>query len=96
MHRRDRHLTSHGGLLTYVNSALRTQRRPDLEHAAIKCLTVEINASQKDKLLLFSCYRPPSQSPHFFFEHLSMLIAKAEKETPHIILLGDLNCKHRA
>ena len=49
MHRRDRPSASHGGgLLVYLNSALRTQRRPDLEHRSIECIALEMTITRQN------------------------------------------------
>ena len=63
MHRRDRPSAFHGGgLLVYLNSALCTRRRPDLEHRAIECIALEMTTTTlNEKIFLFSCYRPPAQ-----------------------------------
>ena len=65
--RRDRPNGTHGGLLVYARSHLRTTRRQDLECPDIECLTLELNLCTQGKMLLFFCYHPPDFPPDLFF-----------------------------
>ena len=91
--RRDRPEGLHGGVMLYAKNTLNCRRRTDLEHEKIECIVLEL-IFQRDKHLLFFCYRPPNQSPDFFFETLSTKLALAEAEQAVISVIGDFNAKH--
>ena len=69
----------------YVNSAMRTRRRTDLE--AVECIALEINLPYTNFLLL-SCYKQPDHSPELFFSALSRILSKAT-EYSMLLVHGD-------
>ena len=91
--RHDRPEGLHGGVMWYAKNTLNCRRRTDLEHEKIECIVLEL-IFQRDKHLLFFCYRPPNQSPDFFFETLSTKLAVDEAEQAIISVIGDFNAKH--
>ncbi len=91
--RQDRVHRTHGGLMVYVDSRIRTHRRSDLEVRDIECIALELSLPDRGKFLLFFCYRPPDHSPEHFFDCLSERLSLATNHSA-LFLLGDFNAKH--
>ena len=58
----------------------------------IECGIIEISL-KKQKLLLFSIYRPPSQHEKYFFEEIGKGLDFYSSQYESICLIGDFNCE---
>ena len=85
--RRDRNENG-GGVCLYISDQLSGKRRSDLEDPDVELLWVEIDIPSHPncKLLVGSCYRPPSSKMDFYDKLETVLDTVAES---NILLLGD-------
>ena len=82
---------STGGLLTYVNCNIPSrQLKYLLTPPDIQCIAVELNL-RKQKWLIFSIYRNPSQNLRYFLSHLTALLDYYSENYENIIIIGDFN-----
>ena len=56
----------------------------------MECVCFEINL-RGNKWVIFSIYRPPSQSEAYFFENLGIAIDRYSEKSENFLLLGDVN-----
>ncbi len=82
-----------GGLLIYVREGvpfkeLSVYKPPN----DIECGIIEISL-KKQKWVLFSIYRPPSQSEKYFFEEIGKGLDFYSSKYESICLIGDFNCE---
>ena len=82
-----------GGLLIYAREdvpfkELSVYKAPN----DIECGIIEISL-KKQKWLLFSIYRPPSQPETYFFEEIGKGLDLYSSQYESICLIGDFNCE---
>ena len=83
--------TSTGGLLTYVKSNLPSRQLTSVPVPCdIQCILIEINL-RKQKWLLLSIYRNPSQNLRYFLNGISSLLDYYSTTYENIVILGDFN-----
>ena len=82
-----------GGLLIYVKEGVPFKElsvyKPPKD---IECGIIEISL-KKQKWLLFSIYRPPSQSEEYFFDEIGKGLDFYSSKYESICLIGDFNCE---
>ena len=82
-----------GGLLIYVKEGVPFKElsvyKPPKD---IECGIIEISL-KKQKWLLFSIYRPPSQSEEYFFDEIGKGLDFYSSKYEGICLIGDFNCE---
>ena len=80
-----------GGVLVYVKSSIRS-RRLSCENLCnfIEAVSFEIN-SRKEKWLVISIYRPPSQSSVYFLNNLTKLIDFFADTYENYLIMCDFN-----
>ena len=82
-----------GGLLIYVRERAPvkelTQCKTPLD---IECGMIEINL-KRQKWLLVSIYRPPSQAQQYFFDEIGKMLDHHCRQYENLILIGDFNCE---
>ena len=81
---------SSGGLLLYVNESIPSRLLPHSLPTDIQCIPIELNL-RKQKWLVVSIYRPPSQSIKYFVEKISDQLDLFSAKYDNIIVLGDFN-----
>ena len=88
--RRDRKENAGGGILVYVKEGVCCKQRPDLEHARLECIWLEVQPVHSKSFLVGHLYRPPNSTIQWneIFEKSLEKVLKEEKE---IYLLGDFN-----
>ena len=80
-----------GGLLVYVRSDIpSTELKSFKFDNDVECVCFEINLRGK-KWVIFSIYRPPSQSEAHFFENLGKAVDHYSEKYENFSLLGDFN-----
>ena len=80
-----------GGLLVYVRSDIpSTELKSFKFDNDVECVCFEINLRGK-KWVIFSIYRPPSQSEAHFFENLGKAVDHYSEKYENFLLLGDFN-----
>ena len=82
-----------GGLLVYVRDRapikeLRSYKPPN----DIECSLIELTV-KKQKWILISIYRPPSQPEQYFFYEIGTALDHFCTKYENIILIGDFNCQ---
>ena len=82
-----------GGLLVYVRERapikeLRSYKPPN----DIECSLIELTV-KKQKWILISIYRPPSQPEQYFFCEIGKALDHFCTKYDNIILIGDFNCE---
>ena len=88
--RRDRCNKKGGGILVYISDNVSYRHRPDLEHAEIESISIEISYPNTKPFLLNIVYRPPNSHQHWIYIFESML--KSYEEFYHEYhVLGDFN-----
>ena len=90
--RRDRNKNG-GGLLVYARDGapirqLSSYNFPD----DIEAIVIEINL-RKQKWLVISAYRPPSQCPKYFFGEIEKGMDIFSSKYENFIIIGDFNCE---
>ena len=82
---------SSGGLLLYVNKQLPSRQLHRCPLADdMQVIMVEVNL-RKQKWLLLSIYRPPSQNVKYFLDNISTVIDFYSTTYENIIVIGDFN-----
>ena len=79
-----------GGMLVYVNSNIASRRLDYILPADIQIIPIEINI-RKQKWLLISVYRPPSQNLCYFIDKLSSMLDHFANSYTNFIIMGDFN-----
>ena len=71
----------------------RQRRRFDLElnTSAFEIIILEVQLYKKEKWLICSCYKPPSIKDSVFERSFSELLNSLQIESPHILIIGDIN-----
>ena len=92
LHRKDRNAHG-GGVITYIRSDLPHRRRFDIELNinAIELIILEVQLYKKEKWFICSCYKPPSIKDSVFEKSFSELLNSLHIESPHILIIGDIN-----
>ena len=92
LHRKDRNAHG-GGVITYIRSDLPHRRRFDIELNinAIEVIILEVQLYKKEKWFICSCYKPPSIKDSVFEKSFSELLNSLQIESPHILIIGDVN-----
>ena len=93
LHRKDRNAHG-GGIVTYIRSDLPHRRRTDLElnyASAFELVVLEVQFYKKEKWFICSCYKPPCIKDSVFERSFSELLNSLQIETPHILIIGDIN-----
>ena len=82
---------SSGGLLTYVNSKIPSRQLLSLKIPSdIQCIVIELNL-RKQKWLLLSIYRIPSQNLKYFLSNITLILDYYSSNYENIAILGDFN-----
>ena len=80
-----------GGLLVYVRSDIPSHQLNSFEFSDdIECISLEINLRKK-KWVLFSEYRPPTQSQENLFENLGRALDHYSENYENFMFIGDFN-----
>ena len=80
-----------GGLLVYVRSDIPSHQLKSFKFSDdIECISFEINLRKK-KWVLFSVYRPPTQSQDNLFENLGLALDHYSENYDNFMFLGDFN-----
>ena len=80
-----------GGLLVYVRSDIPSHRLYSFKFPdAIECISFEINLRKK-KWVLFSVYRPPTQSQDYLLENLGRALDHYSENYENFMSIGDFN-----
>ena len=80
-----------GGLLVYIKSSIPSRKRScDGIHNSIQAIPFEINL-RKEKWLVISIYRPPSQDSVFFLNSLTKMIDLFADKYDNYLIMGDFN-----
>ena len=92
LHRQDRNVHG-GGIVTYIRSYLPHRRRTDIESNGngIETIVFEVQLHEKEKWFICSCYKPPHTKNSVFESNFNKLLTCVQMESPHILILGDLN-----
>ena len=82
---------STGGLLTYVNSKIPSRQLFSFSLPSdIQCIAIELNL-RKQKWLVLSIYRNPSQNLKYFLDNLTALLDYYSAKYENLVILGDFN-----
>ena len=80
-----------GGLLVYVRSDIPSHQINSFKFSdGIECISFEINL-RKQKWVLFSVYRPPTQSQDYLFENLGRALDHYSENYENFMFIGDFN-----
>ena len=80
-----------GGLLVYVRSDIPSHQLNSFKFSDdIECISFEMNLKKK-KWVLFSVYRPPTQSQENLFEHLGRALDHYSENYENFMFIGDFN-----
>ena len=80
-----------GGLLVYVRSDAPSHQLNSLKFSDdIECISFETNLRKK-KWVLFSAYRPPTQSQEILFENLGRALDHYSENYENFMFIGDFN-----
>ena len=80
-----------GGLLVYVRSDIPSHQLKSFRFSNdIECISFEINLRKK-KWVLFSVYRPPTQSQDNLFENLGLALDHYSENYDNFMFLGDFD-----
>ena len=80
-----------GGILVYVRSDIPSHQVNSYKFSAgIECISFEINLRKK-KWVLFSVYRPPTQSQDHLFENLGRALDHYSDNYENFMFIGDFN-----
>ena len=80
-----------GGLLVYVRSDIPSHRLHSFKFSdGIECISFEINLRKK-KWVLFSVYRPPTQSQDYLLENLGRALDHYSEKYENFMFIGDFN-----
>ncbi len=82
-----------GGMLIYVRERAPVKELTPLKTPKdIECGIIEIDL-KKQKWLLITKYRPPSQAQQYFFDEIGKLLDHYCPHYENLILIGDFNCE---
>ena len=90
LYRRDRADDNHGGICVYVNQALFSCRRQELELPQLECIWVEISLHNR-KELLGTFYRPPSANNLVYSSIEDSIGLAFDTNISNITITGDFN-----
>ena len=80
-----------GGILVYVGSDIPSHQVNSYKFSeGIECISFEINL-KKMKSVLFSVYRPPTQSQDYLFENLGRALDHYSDNYENFMFIGDFN-----
>ena len=80
-----------GGLLIYVRSDIPSHQLKSFKFSdGVECISFEINLRKK-KWVLFSVYRPPTQSQDYLFENLGRALDHYSENYENFMFMGDFN-----
>ena len=80
-----------GGLLVYVRSDMPSHQLNSFKFSYdIECISFETNLRKK-KWVLFSVYRPPTQSQENLFENLGRALDHYSENFENFMFIGDFN-----
>ena len=80
-----------GGILVYVRSDIPSRQVKSYKFSdGIECISFEINLRKK-KWVLFSVYRPPTQSQDYLFENLGRALDHYSDNYENFMFIGDFN-----
>ena len=81
----------YGGVMVYVNADIPSRELGRINLPTdIQIIPIELNL-RKQKWVIFTLYRPPSQPLSYFMSHLTQIIDYYYKCYDRFILLGDFN-----
>ena len=80
-----------GGILVYVKSSVPSRKlKCDVLLKSIQAIPFELNL-RKEKWLVISIYRPPSQDSEFFLNSLTVILDHFTKAYDNYLIMGDFN-----
>ena len=80
-----------GGILVYVKSSVTSRKlKCDVLLKSIQAIPFELNL-RKEKWLVISIYRPPSQDSEFFLNSLTVILDHFTKAYDNYLIMGDFN-----
>ena len=80
-----------GGILVYVRSDIPSHQVKSYKFSeGIECISFEINLRKK-KWVLFSVYRPPTQSQDYLFENLGRALDHYSDDYENFMFIGDFD-----
>ena len=80
-----------GGILVYVKSLVPSRKlKCDVLLKSIHAIPFELNL-RKEKWLVISIYRPPSQDSEFFLNSLTIILNHFTKTYDNYLIMGDCN-----
>ena len=80
-----------GGILVYVQSDIPSYQVNSFKFSTgMECISFEINLRKK-KWMLFSVYRPPTQSQDYLFENLGRALDQYTDNYENFMFIGDFN-----
>ena len=88
--RKDRNRNG-GGVAIYIRNCISYKLRPDLDHANLESITIEIFKPKAKSFLINTWYRPPGTSLDLFSDY-EECITKMDYENKEVITIGDFNC----
>ena len=88
--RKDRNRNG-GGVAIYIRNCISYKLRPDLDHANLESITIEIFKPKAKSFLINTWYRPPGTSLDLFSDY-EECIRKMDYENKEVITIGDFNC----
>ena len=80
-----------GGILVYIKSSVPSRKlKCDVLLKSIQAIPFELNL-RKEKWLVISIYRPPSQDSEFFLNSLTIILDHFTKTYDNYLIMGDFN-----
>ena len=83
----------YGGILPYVKSSIPSRKlKCDVLSNSIQAIKCELNL-RKEKSLVISIYRPPSEDSEFFLNSLTITLDHFAKTYDNYLIMGDFKLK---
>ena len=80
-----------GGILVYARSDIPSHQENSFKFSeGIECISFEINLRKK-KWVMFSVYRPPTQSQDYLFENLVRALDHYSDNYENFLFIGDFH-----
>ena len=93
--RQDRITSRGGGVAVYVRDGLAASVINCVTSSLFQCLVLSIVLSQRKRLTIIICYRPPGSNLYEFVEFLDQVLTDLPADASHnLCLVGDFNSKH--
>ena len=83
-----------GGVVMYIQSSISYEFLSDVEVAGFEVVWIRLGGPT-GSVIVGCVYRPPRSIPSDFCQGLETALGKCQSLAPHLVLLGDTNCKHR-